>query len=325
LLRCSDKQLWRRIEFYVQQARALESFSGVTIVGADVTSLQRGQDYITVVHDLDGKRLLFATDGRSHQSMLDFVEDLRKRGGDPVDVKHVCMDMSAAYAKGVGIALPNAQISYDRFHVVSIVIEATDQVRRSEMAQDAPSVRKALGNAAPKALRQLMWCMRRNPSGWSRAQLNAMHWLQHSALKSARVWRLKMALRKVYARVRSHNDIATAATALRVWLSWARRCRLELFKKVATTIKESFDAVVRGMVDHLSNAFVEAMNGLLQQAKRAARGFPHEPELNLDCLPADVQTQPSAVKPARTCDPQMRMSCSTRNGIEPGAATIHFH
>ena len=39
------------------------------------------------------------------------------------------------------------------------------------------------------------------------------------------------------------------------------------------TTKERFDAVVRGMVDHRSNAFVEAMNGLLQQAKRAARGF----------------------------------------------------
>ena len=37
--------------------------------------------------------------------------------------------------------------------------------------------------------------------------------------------------------------------------------------------EERLDAVVRGMVDHRSNAFVEAMNGLLQQAKRAARGF----------------------------------------------------
>ena len=27
------------------------------------------------------------------------------------------------------------------------------------------------------------------------------------------------------------------------------------------------------MLDHRSNAFVEAMNGLLQQAKRAARGY----------------------------------------------------
>jgi transposase len=118
-----------------------------------------------------------------------------------------------------------------------------------------------------------MWGMRRNPTGWSRHQLNAMHWLQRSALKSARAWRLKMALREVYAQARSHNSQVQAATDLRVWLSWARRCRLEPFKKLATTLKERFDAVVRGMVDHRSNAFVEAMNGLLQQAKRAARGF----------------------------------------------------
>ena len=61
LLRCQDKQLWRRIEFYVDQARALESFEGVQIVAIDETSLRRGQHYITVVHDLDVKRLLFAT------------------------------------------------------------------------------------------------------------------------------------------------------------------------------------------------------------------------------------------------------------------------
>jgi transposase len=48
---------------------------------------------------------------------------------------------------------------------------------------------------------------------------------------------------------------------------------LEPVKKLAPTLKERFEAVVRGMVDPRSNAFVEAMNGLLQQAKRAARGF----------------------------------------------------
>jgi transposase len=273
LLRCADKQLWRRIEFYVQQARALEVFADVQIVGVDETSLRRGQDYITVVHDLDAKRLLFATEGRSHQTVLDFAADLKAHGGDPAEIKHVCMDMSAAYAKGAALALPQAQISYDRFHVVSMAIEAMDQVRRAEMGQDAPAVRAALGAADRKTLKQLMWGMRRNPQGWSRRQLDAMHWLQRSALKSARAWRLKMALREVYAQARSHNSQTQAATDLRAWLSWARRCRLEPFKKLATTLKERFDAVVRGMVDHRSNAFVEAMNGLLQQSKRAARGF----------------------------------------------------
>ena len=37
--------------------------SQVRIVGIDETSLRRGQDYVTVVHDLDAKRLLFCTPG----------------------------------------------------------------------------------------------------------------------------------------------------------------------------------------------------------------------------------------------------------------------
>ena len=273
LLRCADKQLWRRIEFYVEQARALEDFAGVELVGVDETSLRRGQHYITVVHDLDAKRLLFATEGRDHQTVVEFARDLKAHGGDPAEVRHVCMDMSAAYAKGVAMALPEAQISYDRFHVVSMAIEAMDEVRRAEMTEDAQAVRAALGGDDRKTLKQLLWGMRRNPSDWSRRQISAMHWLQRSTLKSARAWRLKMALREVYARARSHNSIEQASTDLDAWLSWARRCRLAPFKKLATTLKERFAAVVRGMVDHRSNAFVEAMNGLLQQAKRAARGF----------------------------------------------------
>ena len=273
LLRCRDKQLWRRIEFYVEQARALESFEGVEIVGVDETSLRRGQDYITVVHDLDEKRLLFAAEGREHQTVVEFAEDLEAHGGDPAAVKHVCMDMSAAYAKGVAMALPNAQISYDRFHMIAMAIQAMDEVRREELKAEPEQVAVALSGADPKTRRNLLWGMRKNPSGWSVAQTTAMHWLQRSALKSARAWRLRMALREVYARARQHNSAEQAASDLMAWTSWARRCRLEPFKKLAATIKERFDAVVRGMLDHRSNAFVESMNGQLQQAKRAARGY----------------------------------------------------
>jgi transposase len=128
---CADKQLWRRIEHYVDQARALDDMSTVQIVGIDDTSLHRGQSYITVVHDLDAKRLLFATQGRDHQTVLDFAVDLQAHGGDPEQVRHVCQDMSAAYAKGVGMALPNAAISYERFHVVAMAVDAMDKVRQA--------------------------------------------------------------------------------------------------------------------------------------------------------------------------------------------------
>lgn len=60
---------------------------------------------------------------------------------------------------------------------------------------------------------------------------------------------------------------------LRGWLSWARHYRFEPFKTLATTIKDRFEATVRSMTDHRRKAYVAVMNGRLQQAKRAARGF----------------------------------------------------
>ena len=273
LLRCSDKQLWRRIEHYVSAARALDDMSGVTIVGIDETSLRKGQNYITVVHDLQAKRLLFACEGRDHQTVLDFASDLKAHGGDPAQIEHVCQDMSAAYAKGVGLALAQAQISYDRFHVIAMANEAMDGVRRLEMKEEPQAVKEALGDNDRKLLKSLTWGMRRNPQGWSAKQTNAMHWLQHSTLKSARAWRLKMALRAVYAKAAQENCATQAKAHLLSWISWARRSRLEPFKKLAATLKQRLGGVVRGMLDNRSNAYVEAMNGLLQQAKRAARGF----------------------------------------------------
>jgi transposase len=273
MLRCSDKQLWRRITYHVDKARALDDMSSVEIVGIDETSLRRGQSYITVVHDLATKRLLFATEGRDHQTVIDFAADLTAHGGDPGQVRHVCQDMSAAYTKGVGAALPNAQISYDRFHVVAMAVDAMDKVRQAELRDEPKAVTKALGTTERKTLKNLLWGMRKNPAGWSRAQTNAMHWLQRSSLKSARAWRLKMALRDVYARAAASNSADLARADLNAWLSWARRSRLEPFKQLAKTITARVEAVVRGMTDNRSNAFVEAMNGLLQQAKRAARGF----------------------------------------------------
>jgi hypothetical protein len=52
LLRCADKLLWRRIGHYVGEARKLDDMSEVKLVGIDETSLRKGQNYITVVHDL---------------------------------------------------------------------------------------------------------------------------------------------------------------------------------------------------------------------------------------------------------------------------------
>ena len=189
--------------------------SRVRTVGIDDTSMHRGQRYITVVHDLDEKRLLFATEGRDHQTVVDFAADLKAHGGQPELVLQVCQDMRAAYAKGVGMALPNAQISHDRYQVVAMAVDAMDKVRQAETREEPKAVAQALGTPERKAVKGLVWGLRKNPSGWTREQINSRHWLQRSGLKSARAWRLKMALREVYANAAASNDPQAARLELK--------------------------------------------------------------------------------------------------------------
>ena len=272
LLRVNSKQLWRRIEHYVDKARAQEEMTGVTVVGIDELSIRRGHEYVTLVHDLEAKRLLFMTPGRKHGTVTEFKADLLAHGGDPNEIKHVCMDMSAAYTKGVTKELPQAQISFDRFHVIALANEAMDSVRRQEMREQPRVVRAAVGTEK-KEIKGMAWGMRKDHADWTVEQSNTMYRLQRSNLKSARAWRMKEALRATYKTGVTSNCPEQAEAALIKWISWARRSRLEPFKKLATTLKERMAGVVRGMLDGRSNAYVEAMNGMLQQVKRAARGF----------------------------------------------------
>jgi transposase len=271
-LRVESKRLWRRIEHYVGVARAKDTMDGVKVIGIDETSIRSGQNYVTVVHDLEAKRLLFLTEGSDHKTVTAFKADLIAHGGDPAEIEHVCMDMGAAYIKGVTEVLPEAEISFDRFHVIAMANKAMDEVRSAEM-RDQPRVVRAVVGTERKVIRGMMWGMRKDPSNWNKKEMNTMYHVQRSNLKSARAWRLKEGLRSAYAAGVQSNCADIAEEALRSWISWARRCRLEPFKKLAATLRDRLPGVVRGMLDGRSNAYVEAMNGMLQQTKRAARGF----------------------------------------------------
>jgi transposase len=54
---------------------------------------------------------------------------------------------------------------------------------------------------------------------------------------------------------------------------WADRSRLGRFRKLSRTLKEQFHGILAYLETRLTNAAIEAINSLLQMAKRIARGF----------------------------------------------------
>ena len=116
-------------------------------------------------------------------------------------------------------------------------------------------------------MRCLHWAMRTHHARWNERHMQAMYSLQRTNLQSARAWRMKVALAQVYeAAAQSHSE-AVARTGLERWIAWAIRSRLEPFKRLARTLKNHFEGVIAGVPQGRSNAFVEAMNGLMQNAK----------------------------------------------------------
>lgn len=64
LVGVSDDRIWRVLKHHVAQAHAQEDHTSVRRIGVDKTSTRRGQRYLTLFHDADARRLLFATPGR---------------------------------------------------------------------------------------------------------------------------------------------------------------------------------------------------------------------------------------------------------------------
>jgi transposase len=128
----TDTRLWRILEHYVEADLAKQDLSNVTKVGFDETVAKRGHSYITVAADLETGKAIFVTDGKDAATIEAFAEHLEANGGSKEAVTEVCCDMSPAFISGIEGHLPDAAITFDRFHVMKLLGEAVNEVRKEE-------------------------------------------------------------------------------------------------------------------------------------------------------------------------------------------------
>lgn len=95
-------------------------------------AIHKGHRYVSVVTDQDTHEVLFATEGRGAHGLEEFARELKAHGGDPGRIAFITMDMNAGYEKGAALCFPNAEVVFDKFHVVAHMQKAVDEVRREE-------------------------------------------------------------------------------------------------------------------------------------------------------------------------------------------------
>jgi transposase len=211
-----DTRLWRVVQHYVETAVARMDLSDLRRVAIDETAAKRGQDYISLFVDMDARKVVYVTEGNDATTVARFANHVDDHNSDASRIKEVCIDMSAAYVKGVTENLTEAEITFDKFHAVKLVNDAVDQVRRTE-SKDRPQLKYS----------RYLWLM--NESRLSVEQSLSLEALSSMNLKTARAYRIRLAFQDIF----NCPSRDWAELVLDRWYSWAIRSRLEPIKKVA--------------------------------------------------------------------------------------------
>jgi transposase len=230
-------------------------------MGVDEKAIAKGAVFATVVNDVEQGHVIEVAEGRKEKSLISAIGAFT-----PVQlaqVEAVAMDMWAPYAQVIKAVLPGGadKIVFDRYHIMSHMNKAVDQVRRIENR----SLRQEGDDRLVKTRYMWLYGEEKLPT---RYQV-AFEALRDSTLKTARAWAIKESLRQLW----SCPDTQAGVAWWKRWYFWATHSRLEPVRKVATMLKSHLDNVLTYFVHPITNAVSEALNSTLQMLKHRARGY----------------------------------------------------
>jgi transposase len=253
-----DNKIWDILTKYGVACRRLSDYSKVKEVGMDETAARRGHDYVTLFVDLQEKKTIFVTKGKSNETIKDFVSDLQEHNGAAENIKKVSCDMSPSFIKGVSENLPNAEITFDKFHVIKIINEAIDSVRKEEQKTNP-------------ILRNSRFMCLKNRANYTVKQQEKYDEIRMSKLNIRTFKALQ--IRESFQEIYQSNSEESFEAFLQKWYFWATHSRIPEIIEVARTIKRHWSGIVNWANSRINNGILEGFNSIFQAAKAKARGY----------------------------------------------------
>ncbi len=258
----SDTRLWRMLFKHVAGAYAEADFSQVCCVGVDELN------DVSVFADLVAKRVLFATEGKDKSTWERFVQGLEAHHGHRHAITQVSMDMSPAYRSGVAQNCRNAQVVFDKFHVIAHASHAVDKARRAEIGFGTSGLRRSL--------RRSQWLWRKNPENLTPAEQARLEQLDQQNLCTAKAYQMRLCLQDIY-RLERVPEARHRFLAWCRWVRWVAKKHMRFIFLAMLQVAQMIETNLQGILAHwkwrLTNAFMEGLNSLFQATKRRARGY----------------------------------------------------
>ncbi len=250
------QRIWVVFNHWVSEARLDDDSADITRLGVDETSTKKGHNYVTLGVDMDEHRVIHVVPGKGNETIASIKEHLAGKGVMAAQIKEASMDLSPAYIAGVAQCFPQAQITFDRFHVVKLLNEAMDQVRKSERADHIE-------------LQGHKYTFLKNPQNLSAAKRQELEVLVRAYPNLGEACRLKTLFNDLW----TMPSKEAAGAFLNQWFDEVDLASIPAFGKFSKTVKAHWDGIIRFAESRLTNGILEGINHKVQLAKRRARGY----------------------------------------------------
>jgi transposase len=228
-------------------------------LGVDEVARAKGHDYMTVVYDLESGQLIWVHEGRTAEIFSMFLKQLQnatKQG-----VLAVAMDMGPAYQKAVRDDLPNADIIFDRFHVMQNYSRAIDNQRRIEF-------RKA-NTAGKNLIKGSRFLLLKNAENLTDKQQKNLTTLLQENENMNLIYMLKEQLQTLW----SYQTYQDMDSALESWCQMAEQTNMVYMKKFAKSLRRYRVGICNYAKHPLTTARIEAGNVSIGLLRKRARGI----------------------------------------------------
>lgn len=242
----------------------------------DEKSIGKGHQYMTIVLNGDTGELLHVAEGRKKESLKSFFDLLTD--AQKARIQAVCVDRSGAYMACIEEELPDAEIVYDKFHLVLNLNHAIDLVRRQEWNK----VRKRPDGETEQQSRQ-----RKEKASFIKGQrYNLLRRPEKNRPKQQKrldeLLAMNEPLSKAYILLDDFRDaisqvhVGTATRALTLWVQTAMESGLGPIVKFAKRLKGNLRRVTNAIRFGLNNGKMEGFNNLIARIIHKACGL-HDP------------------------------------------------
>jgi transposase len=215
--------------------------------------------FVTLVLNARSGELLWLAEGRGKDALIGFLTKLTNE--QKASIKAVGIDRSGAYRSALQAYLPEADIVYDKFHLISNMGEVIDKVRRRTQAEC-----NAEGRTLLKGQR---YNLLRNPENLSITGRQQLELLLAANQELNMLYVLKDAFKTVW----TYTYRKCAERRLNGWISMAMDSGIRELNRFANGLTEAKEQILNFCKHRITSARIEAFNTIVSRVLRKACGI----------------------------------------------------